>query len=341
VIPPEFSRRCFLYIEGVDMDHFLKLAAVGFAQAMAFGAPAHAAYPDKPVRLIVPWAPGGSTEAIARALAQRMTETMGQPVIVDNKAGASGQIGTDAAAKAAPDGYTIAIVELPHAIAPALFRKMPYDLLRDFSPITMVGTSPLVLFVPSSKYKSGEINEFMKSSRSGGASISLAHSGAGSVSHLAAELLGSKNRIKVLTIPYKGSAPALIDVAASTVDGHFSTLASGSSLLSAGKVSALFVAGKTRVAALPGVPTAREAGIEGVQIDQWWGLVAPATTPIPILEKLNHEVAAAMAHASVRDRLNALAVDLKSSSRDEFRSFMRDEVQRWGSVVREANVQLE
>ncbi|MDF2463147.1 MAG: putative BUG-like extracytoplasmic solute binding receptor,TTT family [Ramlibacter sp.] len=321
------------------MKQFLKLAAVGLA--LAFGPVAHAAYPDKPIRLIVPWAAGGSSDAIARAVAQRMSETMGQSVIVDNRAGASGQIGTDAAAKSAPDGYTIAIVELPHAIAPALFHKLPYDLLRDFAPITMVGTSPLVLFVASTNYKNGEIKEFLKNTRAKDGPVSLAHSGAGSVSHLTAELLGSKNRMKVLTIPYKGSAPALIDVAAGTVEGHFSTLASGSPLLSAGKVSALMVAGDSRIAALPGVPTAREAGIEGIQVDQWWGLVAPATTPIPILEKLRQEAAAAMAHAAVRERLNALAVDLKPSSRDEFRSFMRAEVQRWGAVVREANVQLD
>lgn len=320
------------------MKQYLKLAALGLA--LAIGTVAHAAFPDKPVRLIVPWAAGGSSDAIARAVAQRMSETMGQSVIVDNKAGASGQIGTDAAAKAAPDGYTIAIVELPHAIAPALFHKLPYDLLRDFAPITMVGTSPLVLFVPSARYKNGEIKEFLQSARAKGGPVSLAHSGAGSVSHLTAELLG-KNGIKVLTVPYKGSAPALIDVAAGTVEGHFSTLASGSPLLSAGKISALMVAGDSRIAALPGVPTAREAGVNGIQVDQWWGLVAPATTPIPVLEKLRQEAAAAMAHPAVRERLNALAVDLKASSRDEFRSFMRTEVERWGTVVREANVKVD
>lgn len=321
------------------MKNFLKSLALG--AALTLGLAAHAAYPDKPIKLIVPWAPGGSTDAIARALAQRLTETLGQPVIVDNKAGASGQIGTDAAAKSAPDGYTIAIVELPHAIAPALFTKLPYDLLRDFSPISMVGTSPLVLFVSGKGYKTGDIKDFMRNARAKGAPVALAHSGAGSVSHLAAELLGSRNGIKVLTVPYKGSAPALTDVAAGIVDGHFSTLASASSLLSAGKLSALMVAGNAPVAALPGVPSASQAGVEGEQVDQWWGLVAPATTPIPIVERLRQDVAAALTHPAVRDRLNALAIDLKASSRDEFRAFMRSEVQRWGAVVKAANVHLD
>lgn len=319
----------------------VKSVTLALALSLAFGTVAHAAYPDKPIRLIVPWAAGGSTDAIARAVAQRLSETMGQPVIVDNKAGASGQIGTDAAAKAAPDGHTIAIVELPHAIAPALFSKLPYDLLRDFSPITMLGTSPLILFVSSRNHKNGDIGDFVEKAQAKGEPIALAHSGAGSVSHLAAELLGSRNRMKVLAIPYKGSAPALIDVAAGTVDGHFSTLASGNPLLSAGKISALMIAGHSRLAALPGVPTAREARIEGVQVDQWWGLVAPATTPVPILERLRQEVAAALAHPAVRDRLNALAIDLKDSSRDEFGAFLRAEVQRWGTVVRESNVKLD
>lgn len=317
------------------------LKSITLGLALVLGTAAHAAYPDKPVRLIVPWAPGGSTDAIARALAQRLGETLGQPVVVDNKAGASGQIGTDAAAKAAPDGYTLAIVELPHAIAPALFHKLPYDLLRDFAPVTIVGTSPLVLFVPGANYRNGDIGTFMKNARAKGAPLALAHSGAGSVSHLASVMLGARNQLKVLTIPYKGSAPALIDVAARTVDGHFSTLASAGPLLSAGKVSALMVAGHSRVAALPGVPTAREAGIDGLQVDQWWGLVAPAGTPVAVLERLRQEVALAVDHPVVRDRLNALAVDLKSSSRDEFGAFLRAEVQRWGAVVRDANVQVD
>ena len=315
--------------------------ALALAQALVPGTAAKAAYPDKPIRLIVPWAAGGSTDAIARAVAQRLSETMGQPVIVDNKAGASGQIGTDAAAKAAPDGHTLAIVELPHAIAPALFNKLPYDLLKDFSPITLVGTSPLILFVSSRNHKNGDIRGFMDNARAKGAPIALAHSGAGSVSHLTAELLGSRNRLKVLAVPYKGSAPALVDVAAGTVDGHFSTLASGGALLSAGKISALMVAGHSRLAALPDVPTAHESRIDGVQVDQWWGLVAPATTPTPILERLRQEVAGAVAHPAVRDRLGALAVDLKDSSRDEFRAFLRAEVERWRTVVRQANVQLD
>ncbi|MBA3592693.1 MAG: tripartite tricarboxylate transporter substrate binding protein [Polaromonas sp.] len=305
------------------------------------GAGAHAAYPDKPIRLIVPWAPGGSTDAIARAVAQRMSETMGQSVVVDNRSGASGRIGTEAAAKALPDGYTFAIVELPHAIAPAVFAKMPYDLLRDFSPISMVGSSPLVLFVSASQYKNGDIRAFLKNGKGSDAPFALAHSGNGSISHLSSELFAGATGLKINPIPYRGSAPALTDVVAGTVTGHFATMASGNSLLSAGKLSALMVTGASRLPGLPEVPTAKEAGIAGMQFNQWWALVAPATTPIEIIERLRKEAMAALAHPSTRDRLTTLGIDLKGSSRDELRAFMRNEVEQWGAVVRKAGIRPE
>jgi tripartite-type tricarboxylate transporter receptor subunit TctC len=314
--------------------------ALFLAGAALISASAHAAYPDKPLRLIVPWAPGGSTDAIARAIAQRMGETMGQSVVVDNRSGASGRIGTEAAAKAAPDGYTFAIVELPHAIAPAVFNKMPYDLLRDFTPVSMVGTSPLMLFAGAA-YKNGDIKGFLKNHRNSKVPLALAHSGNGSISHLSSELFATATGIKVNAIPYRGSAPALTDVAAGQVDAHFATLASASSLLGANRISALMVTGNTRLAGLPDVPTAREAGMEGMQFNQWWALVAPATTPIEIVERLRNEAVAALAHPSTRERLTTLGIDLKGSSRDELRAFMRSEVDRWGAVVRKAGIKPE
>jgi tripartite-type tricarboxylate transporter receptor subunit TctC len=306
-----------------------------------FAAATHAAYPDKPIRLIVPWAPGGSTDAIARAIAQRMSESLGQSVIVDNRSGASGQIGTDAAAKAAPDGYTLAIVELPHAIAPAVVAKLPYDLLRDFTPVSMVGTSPLVLFARPGDFKAGDMKVFLQRAKSPQPPLAVAHSGAGSSSHLAAEVLAGRAGFKYIPVPYRGSAPALTDVAAGMVAAHFATLASGSSLHGAGKLSALMVTGPSRLPALPGVPTAREVGIDGMDFNQWWAVVAPATTPVEIVERLRLEVVAALNHPATRERLNTLGVDLKGSSRDELRSFMRNEVERWGTIAKKAGVKPE
>lgn len=314
------------------------IVAAGLA---LFGAQVHAAYPDKPIRLIVPWAPGGSTDAIARAIAQRMSESLGQSVVVDNRSGASGQIGTDAAAKSAPDGYTLAMVELPHAIAQAVVAKLPYDLLRDFTPVSLVGTSPLVLFATPAEFKTGDMKAFLLRAKSGKAPLAVAHSGAGSSSHLAAEVLASRGSFKYIPVPYRGSAPALTDVAAGTVAAHFATLASGSSLHGAGKLSPLMVTGPSRLPALPGVPTAREAGIDGMDFNQWWAVVAPATTPVEIVERLRSEVLAALNHPATRERLSTLGIDLKGSTRDELRSFMRNEVDRWGAIARKAGVKPE
>lgn len=319
-----------------------RFSSLIFAAGLAlFGAAAHAAYPDKPIRLIVPWAPGGSTDAIARAIAQRMSESLGQSVVVDNRSGASGQIGTDAAAKAAPDGYTLAIVELPHAIAPAVVAKLPYDLLRDFTPVSMVGTSPLVLFARPGDFKAGDMKAFLQRAKSPQPPLAVAHSGAGSSSHLAAEVLAGRGGFKYIAVPYRGSAPALTDVAAGMVAAHFATLASGSSLHGAGKLSALMVTGPSRLPALPGVPTAREVGVDGMDFNQWWAVVAPATTPVEIVERLRLEVVAALNHPATRERLNTLGIDLKGSTRDELRNFMRNEVERWDAIAKKAGVRPE
>ena len=316
-------------------------AASGSAALLAsFVSPAWAAYPDKPVKLVVPWAAGGSTDAIARAMAQRMSQTIGSSVIVDNRPGAAGQIGTEAAAKAAPDGYTLAIVELPHAIAPAVTTRLPYDLLRDFTPVTMIGTSPLVFFAGMDD-DSRDFKTFIKTAATRPMPPAIAHSGAGTVSHLAAELLASRTKIKFNMVPYRGSAPALTDVAAGTVAGHFATLASGSSLLGANRIRPLLVTSAQRVG-IPGlkdVPGLAESGLKGLEIDQWWAMVAPATTPLEVIERLRREAIAALDHPSVKERMAVLGVQLKGSTTGELRAFMRAEAERWQKVAHDIGLQ--
>ena len=287
---------------------------------------AWAKFPDKPIKIIVPWAPGGSTDAIARALAQSMSEGLKQSVIVDNRAGAGGQIGTDFAAKSAPDGYTLAIVELPHAIAPAVVAKLPYDLLRDFSPITLVGTSPLILFAGE---KATDLKAFVKAS-SANAPSAIAHSGSGTSSHLVGELFAQATKTKFTMVPYRGSAPALTDVAAGTVAGHFATLASGAALMSAGKIKPLAVTSRKRMetATLRNVPTMAELGFKDFEVNQWWALVAPSTTSIDTLEAIRAQTVRSLSDAKVFERLSTLGIDLKGSSRDATRSFMRLESER-------------
>lgn len=309
---------------------FISATAGGLALASL---PAWADYPDKPIKLVVPWATGGSTDAIARALAQRMSETMGQSIVVDNKAGAAGQIGTDFVAKSAPDGYTLTIVELPHAIAPAVVAKLPYDILRDFAPITLIGTSPLILFTGTGP-DSLDYKTFVRKA-SQGLPPAIAHSGSGSVSHLAGEMFAARTKIKFNMVPYRGSAPALIDVASGQVGAHFATLASGAALLSAGKIKALAVTSSKRmdVPSLRGLPTLGELGMKDMVINQWWALVAPATTALAVLEKLRIESIGAMASPNVQTRMNTLGIDLKGSTRDELRGFMRSESSRWQAVA--------
>ena len=315
----------------------LASAAASLAAASPF---AWAAYPDKAIKIIVPWAPGGSTDAIGRALAQRLSETLGQAVVVDNKAGAAGQIGTDALAKSAADGYTLGIVELPHAIAPAVVAKLPYDLLRDFSPITLIGTSPLILFTGTGD-DSKDLKTFLKTaSTTKGGPPAIAHSGSGTISHLVGEMFAQRTRIKFNMVPYRGSAPALIDVAAGTVAAHFATLASGAALLSAGKIRALAVTSNARMAvpALLDVPTFTEVGVKDMVVNQWWALVAPITTPIDVLDKLRLDTISALASAGVQSRMTTLGVDLKGTSRDALRSFMRNESDRWQTVARDVGL---
>jgi tripartite-type tricarboxylate transporter receptor subunit TctC len=306
---------------------FLSATACSLAAASTS---AWADYPDKPIKLIVPWATGGSTDAIARALAQRMSETMGQSVIVDNKAGAAG---TDFVAKSAPDGYTLTIVELPHAIAPAVVAKLPYDILRDFAPITLIGTSPLILFTGTGP-NSLDYKTFLRQAAKGDGAA-LAHSGSGTVSHLAGEMFAARTKIKFNMIPYRGSAPALIDVASGQVAGHFATLASGAALLSAGKIKALAVASNRRMdtPSMRGLPTLAELGLKDMDVKQWWALVAPATTSLAALDKLRYETIGAMASPNVQSRMSTLGVDLKGSSRDELRGYMRSESARWQAVA--------
>jgi tripartite-type tricarboxylate transporter receptor subunit TctC len=308
------------------------LAAGSAALFSATAQRAWAAFPDKPIKLIVPWAAGGSTDAIARAMAQRMSQTLGSSVIVDNRPGAAGQIGTEAAAKAAPDGYTLAIVELPHAIAPAVTARLPYDLLRDFTPVTMIGTSPLVFFAGMDD-DSRDFKTFVKTAAARPMPPAIAHSGAGTVSHLAAELLANRTGIKFNMVPYRGSAPALTDVAAGTVGGHFATLASGSSLMGANRIRPLLVTSAQRVS-LPGLKE-----VPALEIDQWWALVAPATTPLEVIERLRREAVAALDHSWVRERMTALGVQLRGSTTGELRAFMRAEAERWRKVAHDIGLQ--
>lgn len=302
---------------------------------------AWAAYPDKPIRLIVPWATGGSTDALARVVGQRMGATLGQEVLVENRPGAGGSLGVAAVAKAAPDGYTLTIIELPHAIAPAVVAKLPYDLTKDFAPISLIGTSALMLFSNPGVAAHQTVAGLIADARAKPGALALAHSGNGASSHLAGELLQVRTGVKLNMVPYRGSGPALTDVAGGQVAAHFATLASASSLVSAGRVKPIAVASARRMPVMPDVPTLAEQGVPGLILEQWWGLVAPAGTPPAIVDRLRAELNAALGHPSVRERLRLLAIEKQPGTPAEFSSFLKSEIQRWGQVARDAGLKPE
>jgi tripartite-type tricarboxylate transporter receptor subunit TctC len=316
---------------------WIKTSVAAFILTLLASASYADTFPNKPIRIIVPWAAGGSTDTLARVVAQRVTQTIGQVVIVENKPGAAGMIGTEFVAKSSADGYTIGIIELPHAIAPAVIAKVPYDLVADFTPVAFVGTSPLIFFVGATD-KAKSISDLVNQAKASPGTIAIAHSGSGTVSHLAAELLQAKANVKFNLVPYKGSNPALIDVVSGQVSAHPATMASGIGFLKGGQVNAVAVASTKRLAALPATPTFGELGYSDYVVEQWWGFVAPAATPAPVLEALRKEFASALKHEMVRERMNTLSVDAVSMPPAEFKSFVQREITRWGKIAKEANV---
>lgn len=299
------------------------------------------AYPDRPLRLVVPWAPGGSADALARAVGQRMAATLGQEVLVNNRAGAAGTVGLGSAAKSPGDGYTLAVIELPHVLAPLMLRSVPYDLDRDFKPISLIGTSALVLFTGTATPAHRAFASWMAEARGAALAPAVAHSGNGSLSHLASELFNARTGVKFNLVPYRGSAPALTDVAAGLVAGHFATLASASALVAAGRVQPVAVASAKRLPVLPDVPTLAELGVPDMVLEQWWGLAAPAATADGVVERVRTELLAALGHTSVRERLRVLAVEKQPGTPAEFTLFIGSERTRWTAVAQRAGLKPE
>jgi tripartite-type tricarboxylate transporter receptor subunit TctC len=299
------------------------------------------AFPERPMRLVVPWAPGGSTDALARVIGQRLAATLGQEVLVDNRPGAAGTVGLGSVAKSAADGYTLAVIELPHVLAPLVTRNVPYDLERDFKPIGLIGTSALALFTSTAVPAQRSFNSWLAEARAAKLPPALAHSGNGSLSHLASELFNARTGIQFNLVPYRGSAPALTDVAGGLVGGHFATVASASALMSAGRVQPVAVASAKRLPVLPAVPTLAELGIPDLVLEQWWGLVAPTATPDATVERIRTELLAALGHVEVRERLRVLAVEKQPGTAGEFSRFIRKERVRWTEVAKRAGLKPE
>lgn len=320
---------------------FRRALLAASAVVLALGVPAAAAYPDKPIRLVWPFAPGGTGEAIGRVLANDLTARLGQPVIVDSKPGAAGIVGFQIVKQAPPDGYTLLLGTItPLALAPALRKDLPYDPLKDFVPIAMTVTSPYVLLVDANTGPRtlAELAEIAKTQPN---RLNYASTGNATPSHLLAGLFNLLNGSTMVHVPYKGNAPALTGIIGGETQMLFSST-DGLTHVTSGRLRALAVTGKRRLAAAPGIPTAAEAGMPDLVLDSWYGLMAPAGTPREIVERLQRETAAALASRTVRDQLTALSVDVVPDTTSAyFAEQIRAEQARWKPVVEAAGIKAE
>jgi tripartite-type tricarboxylate transporter receptor subunit TctC len=297
-------------------------------------------YPNKPIRFIVPYAPGGSSDILARTLGQKLAESMGQPFVVDNRPGAGSMVGTEVLAKSPADGYSIILSDMPHTINPSINPKVPYDPVKDFSPVSVIGVSPMFLFVHPA-FEAKNVKELIALAKAQPGKLAIASGGNGATTHLVAELLQASAGIKLTHVPYKGAGPAIADVAAGQVPITFTSMATAASLVKAGRLRVLGVTSGKRLAAFPEVPTFEESGLSGLSFEHWWGIMAPARTPPAVVARLHGEIAKALAAPDVRERFGTLAVEPRTNTPEQFRALIESDLVRWAKVVRDAGIKLE
>jgi len=297
-------------------------------------------YPSRPVKLIVPFPPGGATDIVGRLVAQKLQEALGQPVVVENKAGAGSNIGSDMVAKAAPDGYTLLLGTIANATNMSIYKNMPYDTLRDFAPVTQTMSAPSVLVVTPSLPVSN-LKELIALAKAQPGKLSFASSGAGGSPHLAGELLKLRAGIDIIHVPYKGAAPALVDVVSGVVSMGFKTALSAIPHMQSGKLKPIAVAANKRLAQIPNVPTMAEAGLADFEVSSWNGILAPAKTPPEIVAKLNRELVRILATQDVKDRFAAQAAEPIGSTPEQFRAYIKSEIDRWGQVVKASGAKID
>jgi tripartite-type tricarboxylate transporter receptor subunit TctC len=323
------------------MSSLLRLASATLLAGAALAAHAQAAYPNQPIKVMVPFPPGGGTDVVTRLLMEKVRASTGWTFVVDNKAGAGGNIGLDAVAKSAPDGYSLGMGQTANlAINPALYAKMPYDASKAFVPVALVAGQPVVLVVnANSRFKS--LTELVAAAKEKPATLTMASAGNGTVGHLTGELFSRQAGVKVNHIPYKGAAPAATDLLGGQVDFYFATPQTIMPFVKAGKLRALAVSSAKRLPVLPDVRTVAEAGFKGFDTTDWKMLVAPAGTPAEVVKRLNAEVEKAMSKPETLAQLLAEGSVPMGGSPQQAAQFMKAEQQRWGTLVRDSNVKLD
>lgn len=316
-------------------------AAMTAACLYAVTAFAQDAFPSKPIRLVVPFPPGGGTDQMARVVGNKLAETLKWTVIVDNRPGAGGNIGVDLVTKAPPDGYTIVMGQTSNlAVNPTLYSKMPYDAIKDLAPITTVADAPLVLVVASSsKYKT--LSDVVSAAKARPGELTFATPGNGTVAHLTGELFQRAAGIKFQHVPYKGSSQALTDLVGGTVELFMSSVPTALSQIKGGKMRALAVTSAKRSAILPDVPSINEAGFKGFDANTWFGLAAPAGTPANVIVRLNTEVNRVLKMPDVREKIRAEGGDVLGSTPEAFGTLIKDDLVRWGKVVKESGAKVD
>ncbi|NMM75226.1 LacI family transcriptional regulator [Acidovorax sp. SRB_14] len=317
---------------------FLGLAAAVLPTGAAW---AQAAYPNKPIRFIVPFPPGGGTDMIARTVAQKLTDQNKWNVIVDNRPGAGGNLGVDAAAKAAPDGYTLVMGQTSNlAINPSLYAKLPYDPLKDLVPVALVSSSPIVIAAPaSSPYKT--FADVVAAAKSKPDVVTLGYSGNGTVAHLSGELAENAAGIKLRHIPYKGASQAMTDLLGGQIDLYMSSVPTLLGQVRNGKLKVIAITSAKRAAQLPDTPTLAESGYKGFEAVTWFGILAPAGTPAPIVAQLNKAINQALQQPDVADKLRSEGGDILGGTAEQFGQLLRTEVPRWAKIVKDSGASLD
>jgi tripartite-type tricarboxylate transporter receptor subunit TctC len=338
--------RFVAYVEIGKGDHIMQMHRRSFvAGALTLGALpltaalAQSAYPNRPIRLVVPYPPGGGTDFFARLVGAAMAQSLGQPIIVENRPGAATMIGVEAVARSTPDGYTFLLGDVAtYSANPSLYQKLTYDPQKDFSPITLTGRFAIVLLVNTNKLKVNSVAELVHEARKTPGAIDYASGGIGNPFHLASELFAQASQIKLNHVPYRGAAPALQDLAGGQVGMMFVDFATARSQLTTPGIKAIAVASGTNFDGLPGVPTVAASGYPGFEAWAWQGFVAPSATPSEIVAKLRDAYIAAIQDTENRKKLEDAGIEVLQSTPAEFRDYMRAETTKWNAVIKAANI---
>ena len=318
----------------------IKRIAAALCAVMSCAAAHAQTYPSRAVRLVVPYVPGGGTDFTARVIAPKLSEALGQQVVVDNRPGGGTNIGSDLVAKAVPDGYTLLMMSLTFAVNPSLFKKLPYDTEKDLAPVSLVASAPLILVVhPSLPVKT--LKDFIAHAKANPGKLNFGSGGPGTTPHLAGEMLKSMAGLQMTHVPYKGGGPALADLAGGQLQLMLENIPSTLPHVKSGKLRLLALSGLKRSALLPDVPTLDEAGLKGYDIVGWNGLFVPAGTPNAIVSRLHAETVKALALPDIKERLSGMGAEGVGSAPAQFAAFVKAEIKKWAQVVRAAGLRIE